>query len=482
MTIHSHLLPRPSTSSPVDNRAHTMVNNNQAPDLKGFPREMHGITEQIKIINENNALLIQHLATNNPLPLAVPIPLEVERSCCSHRSGDRESQSRHNTVHQNKGESLKDYVKRFNQAVLEVEGTSDKIVVMAMMEGLRPGPLFDSLSKSVPETQLALQSKADEYIAVEDLAEAKHKRRGKEDYKRKKPDSRFADYQDMEQIADLIKKGYLKKYVADCPCPNSLERRYGDNRSMAGDIQVIYGGFRSKGCSSSSRKRYVREASGRAKEVVYNLSSPLAIAHQSITFTNDDLRGLHLFHDNVLIRRDKHHYFHTLLIIFGGNTTYPVGSPNTGQSQGHHFDLSPDDEIFHFNRDRRDLEPEITLPEVETIKEQNPDEGLAKWKLFVDGLSNQHGCGTGFVLQTPSGKQIEYAIRIGFKATNSEATYEALLSRLRAATELGVDALNVFSESQLMVNQIQGDYLSKDARMVAYLDEVKTMTTKIQNF
>ena len=59
-------------------------------------------------------------------------------------------------VHQKDGESLKDYVRRFNQSVLEVEDPSDKVVTMAMMEGLRPGSLFDSLSKSIPETLSAL--------------------------------------------------------------------------------------------------------------------------------------------------------------------------------------------------------------------------------------------------------------------------------------------------------------------------------------
>ncbi|GFZ06759.1 hypothetical protein Acr_18g0009290 [Actinidia rufa] len=70
---------------------------------------------------------------------------------------------------------------------------------------------------------------------------------------------------------------------------------------------------------------------------------------------------------------------------------------------------------------------EITLPKVETLEEQNPDEDLARWKLFVDGSSNQHGCGAGLVLQTPSGEHMEYTIHIGFKVTNNEVEYEALL-------------------------------------------------------
>ena len=54
-----------------------------------------------------------------------------------------------------------------------MEDPSDKVVVMAMMEGLCPGPLFDSLSKNIPETISVLQSKADKYITTKELTEAK---------------------------------------------------------------------------------------------------------------------------------------------------------------------------------------------------------------------------------------------------------------------------------------------------------------------
>ncbi|GFZ01038.1 hypothetical protein Acr_14g0006730 [Actinidia rufa] len=100
------------------------------------------------------------------------------------------------TVHQKEIERLRDYVKRFNQVVLEVEDPSDKVVIMAKMEELRSSLLFDSLSKNVLETLSALQSKADKYIATEELAEAKHRRRGKDDPKKKEPNSRRSEYRD----------------------------------------------------------------------------------------------------------------------------------------------------------------------------------------------------------------------------------------------------------------------------------------------
>ena len=67
---------------------------------------------------------------------------------------------------------------------------------MAMIEGLHPGLLVDSLSKNIPKTQSALQIKADKYIATEELAEAKRRRRGRDDHKRKEFESKRAYYKD----------------------------------------------------------------------------------------------------------------------------------------------------------------------------------------------------------------------------------------------------------------------------------------------
>ena len=76
---------------------------------------------------------------------------------------------------------------------------------------------------------------------------------------------------------------------------------------------------------------------------------------------------------------------------------------------------------------------------------------------------------------------MEYVIRIRFKVTNNEAKYEDILAGLRVATELGVESLDAFSDSQLVANQVQGDYLAKDLRMVAYNQAISLMNLYTPN-
>ncbi|GMH24848.1 hypothetical protein Nepgr_026691 [Nepenthes gracilis] len=80
------------------------------------------------------------------------------------------------------------------------------------------------------------------------------------------------------------------------------------------------------------------------------------------------------------------------------------------------------------------------------------------WIMNVDGSSTQTGSGARVVLSTPDGTEIKYSITLAFLATNSMAKYEALLRGLRHAKECSVKALFVLSDSELVVNQIQGAF------------------------
>ena len=60
---------------------------------------------------------------------------------------------------------------------------------------------------------------------------------------------------------------------------------------------------------------------------------------------------------------------------------------------------------------------------------------------------------------------------LGFNETNNEAEYEALLSGLWMARELGIMQLIVHCDSQLVANQLTGEYTTRDDRMAAYVAE-----------
>ena len=61
------------------------------------------------------------------------------------------------------------------------------------------------------------------------------------------------------------------------------------------------------------------------------------------------------------------------------------------------------------------------------------------------------------------------AVRCNFKATNKESEYEALNVGLTLAHQMGAENIQVFSDSQLIINQVQGEYQEKDDSMIQYL-------------
>ncbi|XP_077225213.1 uncharacterized protein LOC143858445 [Tasmannia lanceolata] len=67
----------------------------------------------------------------------------------------------------------------------------------------------------------------------------------------------------------------------------------------------------------------------------------------------------------------------------------------------------------------------------------------------------------------------KYALRLDFKASNNEAKYEALLARLSLAAELGTRKLKIYNDSQLVVEQVNGEYEAKELRMKRYLQKVR---------
>ena len=57
-------------------------------------------------------------------------------------------------VRQHEGESLRDYVKRFNTAVLEINEADDQVIMTTFQVGLNNPDLIFSLGKKIPPTSM----------------------------------------------------------------------------------------------------------------------------------------------------------------------------------------------------------------------------------------------------------------------------------------------------------------------------------------
>ena len=87
-----------------------------------------------------------------------------------------------------------------------------------------------------------------------------------------------------------------------------------------------------------------------------------------------------------------------------------------------------------------------------------------KGRLFTDGgaRGNPGPAAYAYVLEDEDGEVVAaHGEAIGV-ATNNVAEYSALIAGLEKAVELGVDELDVISDSELMVKQMRGEYRVKN--------------------
>jgi len=84
----------------------------------------------------------------------------------------------------------------------------------------------------------------------------------------------------------------------------------------------------------------------------------------------------------------------------------------------------------------------------------------------VDGgsLGNPGPSGIGIVIAPPEGTPIRISKWIGHQ-DNNVAEYIALLEALQCALNLNAEALQVYSDSQVVVRQMRGEYQCRSPRL-----------------
>ncbi len=108
---------------------------------------------------------------------------------------------------------------------------------------------------------------------------------------------------------------------------------------------------------------------------------------------------------------------------------------------------------------------------------------MTKYVIHTDGASrgNPGDAAIAYVINQDN-NLTEYCQRIG-ETTNNIAEYQAMQAALEKLIEMSVEhsQLDFFSDSELMVKQLLGEYRVKDAKLRPLYDSIQSMLTKLQS-
>jgi ribonuclease HI len=104
-----------------------------------------------------------------------------------------------------------------------------------------------------------------------------------------------------------------------------------------------------------------------------------------------------------------------------------------------------------------------------------------KAKLSTDGgaRGNPGPAAYGYVLEDENGTVLAARGEAIGVATNNVAEYRALVAGLAEAVELGVDDLEVVSDSELLVRQMTGEYKVKNETLKELNEEAEALARKL---
>src|SRR6185503_12530857 len=100
------------------------------------------------------------------------------------------------------------------------------------------------------------------------------------------------------------------------------------------------------------------------------------------------------------------------------------------------------------------------------------------WTLYFDGSVMGPDAEAGVVLVSLEGGKFQYAVRLHFPVSNNVAEYEALISDLRIAIDIGATHLYVYGDSKLVIDQVMKNSNCESPLMEAYCQEVHKLEGK----
>lgn len=91
------------------------------------------------------------------------------------------------------------------------------------------------------------------------------------------------------------------------------------------------------------------------------------------------------------------------------------------------------------------------------------------WRVFFNGEANFKGSRIGAVLITESRQYYPVIAKLYFPWTNNMIEYKACILNTRLATNMSVQELLVIGNSDMLIHQVQGEWVVKNSKITPYL-------------
>ena len=117
------------------------------------------------------------------------------------------------------------------------------------------------------------------------------------------------------------------------------------------------------------------------------------------------------------------------------------------------------------------------LPEVALMETAG-----AAWTLHFDGSSTTSEGGAGIVLSKSTGETVGMSFKLDFPCINNMAEYEAYLTGLVVAREMGIKCIRIIGDLNLVVCQAKGDFALKQPSLAPYRAMAQRLEDSFEEF
>ncbi|MBI5583234.1 MAG: ribonuclease HI family protein [Deltaproteobacteria bacterium] len=108
----------------------------------------------------------------------------------------------------------------------------------------------------------------------------------------------------------------------------------------------------------------------------------------------------------------------------------------------------------------------------------------AFWSIHSDGAAkgNPGPAGAGWLIRDGQGRVLSRQFQYLGLGTNNEAEYRALIGALEEALALGGQAVTVYSDSELLVRQLNGEYRVRSLHLKDFFNRAQDLLRRFQEY